>query len=289
MLKSTWSIIVVIFFAFTPSTFGQAPIFNEGPQDTAVYTYKNITAIVGAFQDELTILQLQMQHKKEKIIQHVHFTEGVLNGRQVVIAQTGIGKVNAAIITTLLIAYFQPREVIFTGIAGGINPKLSPGDLVIGTTVAYHDYGTILANSMLLRPTRNPVSMKENPIYFSCDSNLITLALIASKNIKLEKINGLEGDYLPKIVSGVIVTGDVFVSSLPATQRLRSQMNAEATEMEGAAIGQTCWQQQVPFLVIRSLSDNANSNASADVKTFYQIAAKNSASLVLAILKVMNN
>jgi adenosylhomocysteine nucleosidase len=128
--------------------------------------------------------------------------------------------------------------------------------------------------------------MQENPIYFPCDASLILLAEQTSKTLTLERIGGTQGKP-PKITSGVIVTGDVFVSSSTATQVLRKQMNAEATEMEGAAVAQVCWQQRVPFIVIRSLSDDAGNNAHMDVKSFYQIAAKNSSSLVMAMAEAL--
>ena len=239
-----------------------------------------VTAILGAFGDEITLLLQKVENKRELTIQHLRFTEGTLNGRKVVVALTGIGKVNAAITTTLVIEHFHPAEVLFSGIAGGVNPGLSPGDLVIGRTVAYHDYGT-LSDSLILDPTRNPSTGQRNPIYFPCNDTLIQIAEKVSRGIQLERPK--EGAPLPHITSGVIVTGDVFVSSRPATQRLWRQMKAEATDMEGAAVGQTCWQQQVPFLVIRSLSDDAGSNAGQDVARFYHIAARNAAMLVIAI------
>ncbi|MEP6749021.1 MAG: 5'-methylthioadenosine/adenosylhomocysteine nucleosidase [Bacteroidota bacterium] len=263
----------------------QAPIFHESADSSGPRHYRQLTAILGAFPPELVLLQAQLQQKKDTVIQHIHFTEGILNGRQVVVAQTGIGKVNAAITTTLILENFQPREVIFTGIAGGINPALFPGDLVIGTKAAYHDYGTITPDSMKRRATRNPFTMQENPEFFICDSALVKSALAAGKTLSLEKIATKSGSRMPQIITGIIVTGDVFVSSLAATQNLRSRMQADATEMEGAAVAQACWQQKTPFIVIRSLSDDAGNNASMDVRSFYEIAARNSASLVVALMK----
>ncbi|MEO5684081.1 MAG: 5'-methylthioadenosine/adenosylhomocysteine nucleosidase [Chitinophagaceae bacterium] len=266
----------------------QAPVFNASREDSnAPRQYRPLTAILGAFPPELVLLQAQLQQKKDTVIQHIHFTEGLLNGRQVVIAQTGIGKVNAAITTTLLLDHFRPREIVFTGIAGGINPDLSPGDLVIGTEVTYHDYGTITPDSMKRRATRNPFTMLENPEFFPSDTTLVAAAIAAGKNITLEKINGKSGSRLPHIITGIIVTGDVFVASTSATQHLRSRLRADATEMEGAAVAQACWQQKTPFIVIRSLSDDAGNNASADVRNFYEIAARNSASLVIALMEKM--
>jgi adenosylhomocysteine nucleosidase len=249
--------------------FGQAP----GPT----------TAILGAFPPEMTILQQQLKEKKDTVIQQVRFTIGLLNGRRVVLAQTGMGKVNAAMTTTLVLEHFSPRELLFTGIAGGVDPQLSPGDLVIGTAVAYHDYGTLTPDSLQVRATRNPFTLADNPIYFACDSALVAMARQTSRKVSFEKIHDKSGDRLPVVVAGVIVTGDVFVASAPATEKFHRQQYAEATEMEGAAIGQVCWQQRVPFLVIRSLSDNANSHAAVDVRAFYQVAANNSASLVIGL------
>jgi adenosylhomocysteine nucleosidase len=260
--------------------FAQAPQTPVKSSDTSRSAYQNITAILGAFPAEVTLIHSLIKQPKELVFQGIHFTEGFLNGRHVVLAQTGMGKVNAAITTTLLLDHFQPREVLFSGIAGGTDPELSPGDLVIGTAVAHHDYGTITPDSMLRRSTRNPITLQENPIYFPCDKPLILLAEMVSKEVKFQSA----GKRAPKVTEGVIVTGDVFVSSLAATKQLHSKMKAEATEMEGAAVGQACWQQKVPFLVIRSLSDNASDNAHLDVAAFYKIAAENSANLVINIV-----
>jgi len=260
--------------------FAQSPVIVASDINISKYKSENITAILGAFPPEVALLHDSIQQKKELIFQNIRFTKGMLKGRPVVLAQTGMGKVNAAITTALLIEHFSPREVLFTGIAGGVDPGLSPGDLVIGALVAYHDYGTITPDSMLLRPTRNPVSMQENPVYFPSTPALVSLAQQVSGKLALHKISNTA----PKIVTGTIVTGDVFVSSRKATQYMYHKMQAKATEMEGAAVAQTCYQQQVAFLVIRSLSDDAGNKASADVASFYKTAAENSAAMILAIV-----
>ena len=240
-----------------------------------------ITAILGAYGDEITLLLGKVENKKETRIGGLPFTEGTLNGRRVVVALTGIGKVNAAITTTLAIEHFHPSEVVFSGIAGGLDPALSPGDLVIGNKLAYHDYGT-LGDSLIHDPTRNPVTQQNNPLYFPCDDTLVKIAEKVSRSLNLEK--PVEGRPEPHIVTGIIVTGDVFVTSLSASRRLWKQMNAEATDMESAAVGQTCWQRGIPFIAIRSLSDGANSDAAKDIARFYRVAAHNAALLVIAIM-----
>lgn len=239
-----------------------------------------VTAILGAYGEEITLLLQKVQDKKESVIARLHFVEGTLNGRRVVVALTGIGKVNAAITTTLMIEHFHPAELLFSGIAGGVDPALSPGDLVIGKRLAYHDYG-ILTDSIRPDSTRNPASTQKNPLYFPSDDTLIRIAEKVSRGLSLER--PIEGKPMPRIVSGTIVTGDVFVSSRSATRRLWQNMQAEATDMEGAAVAQTCWQQGIPFIVIRCLSDAADSDAEKDIARFYRAAAHNAATLVAAI------
>ena len=261
-------------------------VLNEAP--TFGQPAPPVTAILGAFPPEMNILQTQVQQKKDTVIQQVRFTCGLLNGRRVVLAQTGMGKVNAAMTTTLVLEHFHPHELLFSGIAGGVDPDLFPGDLVIGTAVTYNDYGTLTPDSIQLRPTYNPFTLQPNPQFFTCDSGLVQTARNVGKQVAFSKINDHDKGRLPAVVAGIIVTGDVFVASTPATQRFHRQLNAEATEMEGAAVGQVCWQQKIPFLVIRSLSDNASSNAAAEVKAFYQVAANNSAILVMALVAALH-
>ena len=282
------SLALASIFLSIPLMYAQAPVFHESKDtSTAQRVFRPLTAILGAFPPELVLLKAQLQQAKDTVIQHIHFTEGLLNGRKVVLAQTGIGKVNAAIATTLLLDHFQPREVVFTGIAGGINPALSPGDLVIGTQTAYHDYGTLTPDSMQRRATRNPFTMQENPVFFTCDTALVQTALAAGKTLAFETINGKNGPRAPQVIAGIIITGDVFVASGAATQQLRNSLHADATEMEGAAVAQACWQQKTPFIIIRSLSDDAGNNASSLVRNFYGIAARNSAHLVMALMGKM--
>jgi adenosylhomocysteine nucleosidase len=287
MKKIILFISILFLIGSIDKVFAQAAIdLSESRQGkTIVRKYNAITGILGAFPEEIKFLLTQVQQKKQESIQNILFTKGKLNGREVVIAQTGIGKVNAAVVTILMIEHFQPEEIIFTGIAGGINPALSPGDLVVGKQIAHHDFGTVTPDSLLRRPTRNPSTMIENPLYFSSDTTLVRLAIAASKRAQLEPIKKEGKEETPKVITGTIVTGDVFVSSSAVTDHLRKKMNADATEMEGAAIAQVCWQQFVPFVIIRSISDNAGNTAYADIKNFYQSAARNSAHLVMEMVK----
>ncbi|WP_337042865.1 5'-methylthioadenosine/adenosylhomocysteine nucleosidase [Emticicia sp. 17c] len=240
-------------------------------------------AILGAMPEEIQLLESQMTHIKTKEIMGFQFKTGILNGKKVVLTETGIGKVNAAVVTTLIIKEFRPQSVIFTGIAGGISETLKQGDIVIGNRLTYHDYGRLTNDGLSTNATRNPITKQQNPLYFSSDSVLVTLALAASKEVHLQKMSAESSQ--PHITVGTIVTGDTFVTSSTAVMNFQKTLQADATEMEGAAVAQVCWQLHVPFLVIRSISDKANEKASVDFQTFKKIASDNSASLVKEILK----
>src|SRR3569833_163855 len=183
------------------------------------------TAIIGAFGDETTLILTHVQQKKDTTIQQIHFTLGILRGRHVVVALSGIGKVNAAITTTLMLEHFRPREVIFTGIAGAVDPALSPGDIVIGTEAGYHDYGATTPDSLEHWRTRNPITNEQSPYFFPCDKKLIDLAQQAARRTRLEK---LADSVTPKVRQGRIVTGDQFMSSETATADLYKKLQASA-------------------------------------------------------------
>jgi adenosylhomocysteine nucleosidase len=246
---------------------------------------QEIIGILGAFPPELVHLRANMVNPKDTVIRSVGFITGELKGKKVVLAQTGVGKVNAAITTTLMLEHFKPKEIIFSGIAGAVDPALQPGDIVIGTDITYHDFGALTDDKMEYWATKNPLTNLANPVKFKCDSMLVILATKVSKGLQFQQIKRKLGNRLPTVRQGVIVTGDVFVSSKKVTDRLFRDLRASATEMEGAAVAQTCYQQKTPFLIIRSMSDNANESAHEDMGSFYEIAATNAATLVMAVVE----
>ncbi|MBC8154651.1 MAG: 5'-methylthioadenosine/adenosylhomocysteine nucleosidase [Bacteroidetes bacterium] len=246
------------------------------------YEPRPITALLGAFDEEVRLVQQSLQDPKTQVLNGITFMTGRLNGHEVVIAETGIGKTNAAMTTAFTLAYFQPERVLFTGIAGGINPDLQPGDIVIARQTGYHDYHTVTFDQRPTTQTRDAITKNLNPAYFPADSLLLVKALAAAKETPFESIPTTRRP--PSISSGLVVTGDEFVNSEARVNQLRAEHRADATEMEGAAVAQVCYQQRVPCLVIRSLSDKANGNARQDMLTFYKIAARNSANLVIKLV-----
>lgn len=250
---------------------------------------KPVTAILGAFTREVTMFEDQVIGAKEHRIEGLRFVTGTLSGRDVVVAFTGVGKVNAAMTTTLLLEHYDPCEVIFTGIAGGLDPNLSPGDIIIAARTAQHDMGTVWPEGFFPKGVKNPLDGWENPVFFEADKRLFDLATKAAKTVELAPLQTEKGPRKPDILPGTIVTGDVFVASETRCAELRKMFHAQAVEMEGAAVAQICYQRDVPCLVIRSISDNADSGARADSMMFHMIAAKNSAALVSEMVKMIKD
>lgn len=248
-----------------------------------------ITAILGACDEEVLPVKEQLAAKHQQRIEGIRFFTGTLKGRRMVLACTGTGKVNAAMATTLLIEHFRPREVIFTGIAGGISPQLLPGDIVIAEKTAQHDLGTLTPEGLRNEGARSPVDGIRNPVLFPADRRLLKLAELAAKQVKLEKIKIETEHRPPKIIKGVVVTGDIFASSTTKCAELRNTLGADAVEMEGAAVAQICHQQAVPHLVIRGISDRAGDQALNDFYEFRRIAAENSATLAIRIVELLSS
>ena len=243
------------------------------------------TGILGASTEELMLLEGEITGAREQYIEGIRFITGQMGGRRVVLARTGVGKVNSAMVTTLLLEHFAPSEVIVTGLAGGLNPDLLPGDIVIAERTAQHDLGSVTFDGLQNWGVRNPIDGTRNPIFFPADVRLLALAETSGRRVEFEKITTDEIERFPQVLTGVVVTGDVFVSSSAKRLDLRQNLQADAVEMEGAAATQICWQQGVPCLVIRCLSDIADENADQDFREFSQIAALNSARLIADLVE----
>jgi adenosylhomocysteine nucleosidase len=208
-------------------------------------------------------------------IQGMVFTSGTIAGARIVTVRSGAGKTNAAIAATLLVDRFMPSAVIFTGTAGAIDPELNPGDVVIGTAVGYHDFGSVAAAGFVRSPTRNPASGQSDPAFFPADPKLLSAARRAAASTKAAT----------RFREGLIVTGDAFISNPAHRDELRNELKASAVEMEGAAVAQVCARFGVPMLVIRSITDRADGSASGSYTRFVETASRNAADLAIATIQ----
>lgn len=240
-------------------------------------------AIMGALDQEIAILLDSMKGKKEVERSGLTFYTGKLKGQKVVVIKSGVGKVNAAYSTAILLDRFQPSQLIFTGVAGGLHPEALPGDIVIGTELVQFDFGQIDSTGFKVSPFRKLTGGRHDELYIAADAELLKQAELAAGEVDFLSIS----ERKPRVFSGRIATGDVFVSHQETAENLYQNHQALATEMEGAAVAHLCQSVGVPFLVIRSCSDNANQNARVNFNQFVEPAAINSAGLVLKLLEFL--
>ena len=244
-------------------------------------------AILGAFGDETQPVVRAVAEPETLRVLGLRFVRGTLQGCPVVVAETGVGKVNAAATTAVLLSRFAPRAVIFTGIAGGLDPDSRPGDIVIGTATVQHDFVHATDDSLIRFAPHNPVDGSRNPVYLPADARLLETLRRAAASTEFLAVHSSSGEGPPRCVEGTIATGDAFVASARMKRELRERLGADAVEMEGAAVAQVCHQSRTPCIVIRSLSDNADNQAAEDLERFYQVAAENAARLVLSAVALM--
>jgi len=183
----------------------------------------------------------------------------------------------------------EPESEPVTGIAGAVNPELRLGDIVIAEKTAHHDMGSVWPEGLFVRGVKNRLDGMENPVFFRADEKLVTCAQRAAERIDMQRVETVTGRRNPKIIKGVIVTRDSLIASTEKCAELRKKLNANAVEMEGAAVAQICYQRQIDHLVIRSISDSADEGAVTDKQMFYILAAKNSSDLVAEMIGLLGS
>lgn len=220
--------------------------------------------IIGAMPSEVELLKQQMENICEIKIGRQTFWEGILCGQEAVVCTCGIGKVNAAITTQMMIDRFGVERIINTGIAGAVHHDLKVLDVVISRELCYHDYDMRF--------------LRDYPPYVDsihANSLLVEAAVEAFQEID----HGSSCCFV-----GKIATGDQFIESSEVKNRIVEEHHPMCVEMEGTAIGHTCTVNDVPFVVIRTMSDNADENAADSATNFEEVAAKHSSDIVLEML-----
>lgn len=226
-----------------------------------------LIGIIVAMQEELEVVLQALTRTSSRLQAGMLFHQGYYADRPVVVVISGVGKVNAALCTQILISDYHVQRVINIGVAGGLGPHIVPGDIVIADTLVQHD--------MDLRP----LGLAQGQLYrmdlfdFKADPTLVQLALQACATIQ---------DHAHFV--GRIVTGDQFIADPTKAKQLHEDFNALACEMESASIAHVCHVNAVPFVCIRSISDNANTGAHIDFTAFTSIAVANASALLATMI-----
>ena len=225
--------------------------------------------IIGAMEVEVASLKEQMKDIQVTRKASMEFYSGIIEGKNVVVVRSGIGKVNAAVCTQILIDDFKAEVVINTGIAGSLNADINIGDIVVSTDLIHHDMNAVAFGY----PVGQIPQMEA--FSFHSDDALRKLAVQACKEVNPDI----------EVFEGRIASGDQFVADQGVKDFITKEFGAYAVEMEGAAIAQAAYLNNVPFLVIRAISDKADGSAEMDYPTFEAQAAEHSFKLTLRILK----
>ncbi|MER2498451.1 5'-methylthioadenosine/S-adenosylhomocysteine nucleosidase [Vibrio neptunius] len=227
--------------------------------------------IIGAMEQEVSILKQAIENCQEVSKAGCTFYAGKLNGVEVVLLQSGIGKVAAAIGTTMLIDEYKPDVVINTGSAGGFDSSLNLGDVVISTEVRHHDADVTAFGYEMGQ-------MAQQPAAFLADEKLMDVAEKALAQMEDKHA-----------VRGLICTGDAFVCTAERQAFIRTHFpSVIAVEMEASAIAQACHQFKVPFVVVRAISDVADKESPMSFEEFLPLAAKSSSEMVFKMVELLS-
>ena len=227
--------------------------------------------IIGAMTVEVETLKSMLTDAMQTQRAGIEFCSGKLQGLDVVIAQCGVGKVNAALCVQIMCDVFSVTGIVNTGVAGSLDPQLNIGDLVVCRDAMYHDFDCHTLNPDY--PVGQVPGMAVHA--YPADDALICCALSAA-----EEAPG-------KVWLGRIASGDQFVCDSEVKKKIIADTGACCTEMEGAAIAHAAWRNGVPFVVIRAISDKADNSAEMDYPTFEAIAAKQCAAVTARMAKAV--
>lgn len=221
-------------------------------------------AIIAAMDQELAAIKDKFNKIEENSLKDLTYYTGELNGKEYLLIKSGIGKVNAARVTQMLIDKFDIEYIINVGTAGSLNDSLEIGDIVIGEKLVQHDFDTTAFGD-------EKGYITGTGKIFESDKNLIEKYI---KHISEDK-----QEY--NIIIGTIASGDIFCTEKWMKEKIHTKFNADCVEMEGAAIAQICTLNKVPFIVIRSISDKPNGENQIDFNKFIDMASKRCADLIL--------
>lgn len=240
--------------------------------------------LIAAVPEEIAHFGAAFAERETRRIAGLDFRAGRLDGREAVLVEAGIGKVNAAVVATVLCHAFGTRALLFSGVAGGLDPDLGIGDVVVARTLIQHDYGAMVGGRLrTYQPGAFPLPGQDETHGYHLDPDLELRLRAALDGVELPPLpaaaTGGE-ERVPSLVLGTVLTGDAFVNCEATRARLFEEFGAQAVEMEGAAVAQVAERFGVPCVVVRALSDLAGAESHMDFGAFVHAAAEGAAALM---------
>ncbi|MBJ7536515.1 5'-methylthioadenosine/S-adenosylhomocysteine nucleosidase [Marinomonas transparens] len=228
----------------------------------------SVIGLIGAMDEEVAVIKSWMTDIREESVAGCDFFVGHFQGKEVVLLKSGIGKVNAAVSTTLLLSKFHPEYVINIGSAGGFDADLKVGDIVISDQVVHHDVDVSAFGYAMGQVPSMPAT-------YESDAGLVSQARKAVQNATQVQAK-----------VGLIGTGDSFMNDPIRVEVVRKLFpSLVAVEMEAAAVAQVCFKFGTPFVVVRSLSDIAGKESPQSFEEYLKVAAENSSLMIQQMLK----
>lgn len=228
--------------------------------------------IIGAMDEEVAKVKEQMTDVEINTIAGMDFYKGIMGNKEVVVVRSGIGKVNAAVCSQILADQYHVTAIINTGIAGSLRNEINIGDVVLSTDALHHDMD---AGGFGYTPGQIP---RMDVLAFEADKHLLEVAKSCCEKA------------VPEIGvhTGRVVSGDQFISDKAKKQWLTDTFDGYCTEMEGAAIAQAAYLNNIPFLIIRAISDKADDSAEMDYAEFEAAAIRHSVKLLSAMINELS-
>jgi adenosylhomocysteine nucleosidase len=247
--------------------------------------------VICAIPQELAYLRGALTEVKHQEIAHITFDTGRLDTHRVVLAAAGMGKVNTGLVATLLADRFGCRTIAFTGVAGGLDPELCIGDIVIADRVVQHDFG-LLQDERLhpYQPGHVSFIKPTERFGYPVEPELMGRVKSRLKGLTLPPLSAAAGGAgrPPRVNYGTVLTGDQYLHCERTRSRLHNDFGGLAIEMEGGALAQICESFGIPWLVIRALSDLAGADSGLDFNRFVHEVAASSARILLRLLPVLS-
>jgi adenosylhomocysteine nucleosidase len=255
-----------------------APRRSPGPS-------RDLTLVLGALPQESELVHWALSGRKAGRLLGFPYATGRIGKRRVVVADTGIGKTNATMITALFVSHFKPREVVMTGTASRINPAMRNGDVIAGAVTCNHDMGSLNADcTMDYFGSEGPLR-DTSPIVYPAAPRLLAAARRAIRSHVTEMASQHAPTYTPRVRVGRITSGDVFGVPPRRIADIRGKLRPDLKEMESGSVAQVCWYLRTPFICIRSGSNRTQHSPDNDYRKLSPFASRQAALFTVSLVR----